>query len=86
MKKVYVIYEYQDMTDDSILYVTNDKVKAEKVLEIEDDCYAHIEEYENIRGYTNQKDITELEYKIKELEKENKRLNMFSMKQYGKTK
>lgn len=86
MKKVYVVYEYQELKDSSILYVTNDKTKAEKVLEIEGDCYAHMEEYESTRTFTNQKELTELENKVKELERENKRLTAFSMKQYGKTK
>jgi len=83
MDKIYLIKEHNDYGEDNILYVTSDKSKADKVLEIEE--YSHMSEYQSTSSFINQKDLTKLENKIKELEKENKRLNNFCMKQYGKT-
>lgn len=85
MEKVYIVYEQQEFKDDSILFATNDKKKANVLAEIDEDCYAYVEEYQSTNSFTNQKDVTELETKIKELEKEVKRLTLFCMKQYGKT-
>jgi len=84
MRNIYIIKEHNDCGEDNILYVTSDKTKAEKVLEIEE--YSHMYEYQSATTITNQKNLTELENKIKELEIENKRLNSFCMKQYGETK
>jgi len=84
MKKLYVITEHNDCGADNYIYVTTDKEKAEKVLEIEDYCYMY--EYQSVTSFTDQKDRTELENQINDLKKENKRLNEFCMKQYGKNK
>jgi len=83
MEKIYLIKEHNDCGEDNILYITSDKAKAEKVLEIEE--YSYMYEYQSTSSFTNQKEVTELENRIKVLEQENKRLNSFCMKQYGKT-
>jgi len=86
MNKIYVVYKYQDLTEDTFVYISEDKEKAEKVVGLEVDCYTYMVEYQNTETYTNQKDVTKLENKIKELEKECNRLNKFYMKQFGKNR